>query len=338
MISPPSRPDVLTEAPTLVLSPHLDDALLSASTFALGPPCDVWTVFAGRPDPPRTTDWDVACGFPDSDATMTARLAEDIAAFAGTPARVRRLDAWDGAYVERDVRARQLGEVRAQIEEWLDTQARDAVLLAPAGAGVEVPDAPWAGLQRRGGRRRLSVAASVGSNGNGEEHPPLEPTTAGTAQARGAGATRLVRSAARTVGRLPLALAGRALHAEYTLRRRRATAGGRLAPNPDHLALRDLALAIAAERPDTQVVLYEELPYLWHGSADDAVAELCDSRDLVSTPWSEQVDTDAKFARLRAYTSQMPVMDTAGRLLAARHLPTRERYWLLTPSSRPTPS
>ncbi|WP_281712405.1 ABC transporter permease subunit, partial [Dermacoccus nishinomiyaensis] len=99
-----------------------------------------------------------------------------------------------------------------------------------------------------------------------------------------------------------------------------------------------LALAIAAERPDTQVVLYEELPYLWHGSADDAVAELCDSRDLVATPWSEQVDTDAKFARLRAYTSQMPVMDTVGRLLAARHLPTRERYWLLTPSSRPTPS
>lgn len=320
MILQPSRPDVLTEAPALVLSPHLDDALLSASTFVLGPPCDVWTVFAGRPNPPRTTDWDVACGFPDSDATMTARLAEDIAAFAGTPARVRQLDAWDGAYVERDVRARQLGEVRAQIEEWLDTQARDAVLLAPAGAGVEVPDAPWAGLQRRLGRRRLRVAAPVGSNGNGEEHPPLEPTTA------------------RTVGRLPLALARRALHAEYTLRRRRATGGGRLAPNPDHLALRDLALAIAAERPDTQVVLYEELPYLWHGSADDAVAELCDSRDLVATPWSEQVDTDAKFARLRAYTSQMPVMDTAGRLLAARHLPTRERYWLLTPSSRPTPS
>ena len=129
MILQPSRPDVLTEAPALVLSPHLDDALLSASTFVLGPPCDVWTVFAGRPNPPRTTDWDVACGFPDSDATMTARLAEDIAAFAGTPARVRQLDAWDGAYVERDVRARQLGEVRAQIEEWLDTQARDAVLL-----------------------------------------------------------------------------------------------------------------------------------------------------------------------------------------------------------------
>lgn len=342
MTSLRSRPASLHGARTLVLSPHLDDALLSATAFVLTDPSDVWTVFAGRPHPPRTTSWDEICGFADSDETLTARVAEDTAAFADTPARVRRLDALEGPYVERDVRVEQLRDVRADIERWLDENGANTLVLAPAGAGIEVPDAPWAPLQRRlAGLRATSSAGST---------PPPEKATAdepvvdtGTSEgpkihSHGSAIAGRIKRAVRGGVRVPLALARRALHAEHVGRRRRAAKGGRLAANPDHLALRDLVLDLADERPDMTVVLYEELPYLWHGSADAAVARICAARGMEATGWSEQIDTDLKFTHLRHYTSQMPVMDTAGRLLAARHLPTRERYWLLTPSSSPTPS
>lgn len=342
MTSLRSRPASLHGARTLVLSPHLDDALLSATAFVLTEPSDVWTVFAGRPHPPRTTSWDEACGFADSDATLTARLAEDSAAFEGSPALVRRLDALEGPYVERDERAEQLRHVRVEIERWLDENGSAAVVLAPAGAGVEVPEAPWAPLQRRlAGRRRgrpaqpARTAAPSGVDIAVTHTDAREPSAD---DVRSPDATGLAKRITRDASQAPLALVRRGLHAEQVRRRRRATRGGRLAANPDHLALRGLVLDIARERPDMTVVLYEELPYLWHGSADDAVEAVCTARGFAATGWSEQIDTDLKFAHLRHYSSQMPVMDTAGRLLAARHLPTRERYWMLSRPSSPTPS
>ena len=61
----------------LVVSPHLDDAVLSA--FALldhQTNTSVLTVFTGAPAD-LTTDWDRDRGFPDATAQMSARLLEE---------------------------------------------------------------------------------------------------------------------------------------------------------------------------------------------------------------------------------------------------------------------
>ena len=56
----------------LIVSPHLDDAVLSCFALLTGPtPADVLTVFAGAPVPPRVAWSERAMGFADSDATMS---------------------------------------------------------------------------------------------------------------------------------------------------------------------------------------------------------------------------------------------------------------------------
>lgn len=307
----------------LVLSPHLDDAVLSTSAFVLNRPCDVWTVFAGRPTPPQRTAWEETCGFADSDEAITVRWAEDEAAFAGSPARARRLDAWEGPYASRERRRDDLRRVRAEVERWL--AERDVtVILIPAGAGVRVPD-PW--WQKAVDRVRPAASQP--------EHADAAPDDADRApQAPSSRTTPTQR--AKALARGPVRLVQRAMHADHVRRRRRATAGGALAPNPDHIGLRDMVLDLAAERAGTRVALYEELPYLWHGRADDEVARICTERGLDASSLSLDVDVQQKFAHLQHYRSQMPVMDTRGRLLAAEHLPSCERYWVLSPS--PTPN
>lgn len=72
--------------PILVVSPHYDDAILSAfAVFASRPtaPRAVLTVFSGEPSERLHTEWDAACGFSDSSMAITERRAEDAAAFAG---------------------------------------------------------------------------------------------------------------------------------------------------------------------------------------------------------------------------------------------------------------
>lgn len=330
----------------LVLSPHLDDALLSTCAYVLRRPCDVWTVFAGRPVPARRTPWEETCGFVDSDDAVTTRWAEDEAAFAGTPARPRHLDAWEGPYASRERRRADLLDVAAQVEQWLDGHAPDAVVLVPAGAGVHVREPWW--------RKALQRVRPTDGSTSGEDDaralaqsspdtatlPNDELTCASTRSADDERPVNAVPSLAirwlRVAARGPVHLAQRAMHADHVRRRRRASAGGALAANPDHIALRDMVLDLAARRPQTRVVLYEELPYLWHGGADEEVAALCAARGLVARQVWADVDPQEKFEHLRHYTSQMPVMDTQGRLLAAEHLPDRERYWSL--SSSPTPS
>jgi LmbE family N-acetylglucosaminyl deacetylase len=69
----------------VVVSPHLDDAVLGCGNFlATRPECTVVTVFAGNPpaypDPMRK--WDVQSGFAPGDDVMEVRRAEDRAALA----------------------------------------------------------------------------------------------------------------------------------------------------------------------------------------------------------------------------------------------------------------
>jgi LmbE family N-acetylglucosaminyl deacetylase len=73
----------------LVVSPHLDDAVLSCGQLlAAHPGAVVVTVFAGRPPSGAPlTRWDAASGFRDGDDVVGARRAEDRAALAALDAR-----------------------------------------------------------------------------------------------------------------------------------------------------------------------------------------------------------------------------------------------------------
>jgi LmbE family N-acetylglucosaminyl deacetylase len=72
-----------TTPTTVVISPHLDDAVLSAwSVLSSSEPIRVVTVYAGIPAPGFVTDLDRAHGAHESAAWLRRRRAEDIAALA----------------------------------------------------------------------------------------------------------------------------------------------------------------------------------------------------------------------------------------------------------------
>ncbi len=75
----PADDTLLPDSPLVVISPHLDDAILScAGLLAARPRSTVATVYTARaPAPGLLTDWDQRCGFPDAGAAMACRLAED---------------------------------------------------------------------------------------------------------------------------------------------------------------------------------------------------------------------------------------------------------------------
>lgn len=70
-------------APPLLLSPHLDDAVIDCwSVLAAPGELNVVNVFAGVPAPGRTTHWDLIVGAADSAELMRSRIEEDRAALA----------------------------------------------------------------------------------------------------------------------------------------------------------------------------------------------------------------------------------------------------------------
>jgi LmbE family N-acetylglucosaminyl deacetylase len=91
---------VSARGPAVVVSPHLDDAVLSAWTFLAGHPGTVVvTCFAGVPTvgtPP--SEWDLRTGAADPSARALARRCEDVAALTLLGARPVHLDFQDGAY------------------------------------------------------------------------------------------------------------------------------------------------------------------------------------------------------------------------------------------------
>jgi len=84
----------------LVISPHLDDAVLSCGCLlASHPGSTVLTVFAGTPpDAQRLTAWDERCGFRSAEEAVAARRREDLAALAQLGAHAQWLDFCDGQY------------------------------------------------------------------------------------------------------------------------------------------------------------------------------------------------------------------------------------------------
>jgi LmbE family N-acetylglucosaminyl deacetylase len=88
----------------VIVSPHLDDAVLGCSTLmAAHPGVTVVTVFAGRPAeyPSPMLHWDTLCGFGEGDEVHVARRAEDRAALALLDATPVWLDYVEHSYLER---------------------------------------------------------------------------------------------------------------------------------------------------------------------------------------------------------------------------------------------
>ena len=88
----------------VVISPHLDDAVLGCGAFlATHPGATVITVFTGgpavSPDPP--TPWDALAGFRAGDDVLGARKLEDTAALAAVGAVPVWLDAYEHQYLPR---------------------------------------------------------------------------------------------------------------------------------------------------------------------------------------------------------------------------------------------
>jgi LmbE family N-acetylglucosaminyl deacetylase len=118
----------------LIVSPHLDDAVLSALSIVHSSAADeVLTVFAGTPDPPVITDWDVRCGFDDSTEAMHVRHAEDDLAFDGLPVRRRSLELLDSHYRDDGLTEESVKTLVAAIDEW--RRDENDVVALPAGAG-----------------------------------------------------------------------------------------------------------------------------------------------------------------------------------------------------------
>jgi LmbE family N-acetylglucosaminyl deacetylase len=108
----------------VVVSPHLDDAVLSAWLVLdrAGPAAEVVTCFAGLPpaDAPGG-HWDVTTGRGGGRAAVAERRREDLAAVGTTGAAVTHLDLLDGQYrpTGQDVS----GELTALLRERLATAA-----------------------------------------------------------------------------------------------------------------------------------------------------------------------------------------------------------------------
>lgn len=87
---------------TLLISPHFDDAVLSAGQFMAGKKmhCDVLTVFSEIPPGSRdfVTPYDQSCGFNTSEDAMVVRRQEDEEALGILGADSRHLDCLDSQY------------------------------------------------------------------------------------------------------------------------------------------------------------------------------------------------------------------------------------------------
>ncbi len=139
--APPDMRDWGTVEPgelerVVIVSPHLDDAVLGCSTLmAAHPGAIVVTVFAGRPDeyPVPMGHWDAVCGFVEGDEVHVARRAEDAAALALLDATPVWLDFVEHAYLERDdwVRPEQVVDRLAAAIRPLEPTS----VLAPFGLG-----------------------------------------------------------------------------------------------------------------------------------------------------------------------------------------------------------
>lgn len=121
----------MTAQQTVILSPHLDDAVLSCWHLLCGPgDVRVINVFAGSPPPGNGAySWDRETGATDSVARMEERRAEDREAFAIAGRTATHLDFLDEQYEPPD---QSVGEIVARLRDLIDPET---IVYAPAALG-----------------------------------------------------------------------------------------------------------------------------------------------------------------------------------------------------------
>jgi LmbE family N-acetylglucosaminyl deacetylase len=121
----------MAPAPAVVLSPHLDDAVLSCWHVLSGPgEVTVINVFAGFPTAGSGASWwDRMTGAGDSTARMAERHAEDRAACAMAGRTATYLEFLDDQY---DPPEQSVDEIASALRDVIDP---DAVVYAPAALG-----------------------------------------------------------------------------------------------------------------------------------------------------------------------------------------------------------
>jgi LmbE family N-acetylglucosaminyl deacetylase len=135
--------DVSALAPVTVVSPHLDDAVLSCAGLIAGAPgTTVVTVFAGFPPArdaatapeflPGSTFWDQASGFAEGDDVVALRRDEDRAALAQLGAVPQWLDFLDSQYVVEPRESAGPADIAAAIRAAIG-QLRPATIAFPLG-------------------------------------------------------------------------------------------------------------------------------------------------------------------------------------------------------------
>ncbi|HEY5049632.1 MAG TPA: PIG-L family deacetylase, partial [Acidothermaceae bacterium] len=135
--------DVSALAPVIVVSPHLDDAVLSCAGLIAGATgVTVVTVFAGNPPArdaatpaeflPGTTAWDQASGFVGGDDVVGLRRAEDRAALAHLGAVPQWLDFLDSQYVVEPGESATPVHIAASIRDAIE-ELRPATIAFPLG-------------------------------------------------------------------------------------------------------------------------------------------------------------------------------------------------------------
>jgi LmbE family N-acetylglucosaminyl deacetylase len=124
-------------APPLLLSPHLDDAVVDCWSVITAPgEVNIVNVFAGVPPAGRTTHWDRIVGATDSASLMHSRIAEDRAALERVGRRAVNL-----SFLEHQQREDRRPPTLASIDREL-TRAIPAAsrVYAPAALGTRHPD------------------------------------------------------------------------------------------------------------------------------------------------------------------------------------------------------
>ena len=121
----------MSAQPAVILSPHLDDAVLSCWHVLCGPgEVTVINVFAGSPPPGSGASWwDRLTGASDSAERMAERRAEDRAAFAIAGRTATCLEFLDEQYEPTD---QSVDAITAALRDLIDPES---VVYAPAALG-----------------------------------------------------------------------------------------------------------------------------------------------------------------------------------------------------------
>lgn len=119
--------------PLLIVSPHLDDAVLGCGQLMAGRPDTVaLTVFAGRPPQARElTTYDANCGFTSAHHAWTGRREEDAQALDRLNARQVLLPFVDGQYGTDRPDPLEVADAIARVAQEVQPEA----VLFPVGLG-----------------------------------------------------------------------------------------------------------------------------------------------------------------------------------------------------------